>query len=134
MWGAEWAVPIGKHPNDRRQSTGCRQATPTANRTLFVYHHALTSGVMNATLHLVLSGLLKFGAVAIVFNELRGLILAAPVLYGLYLSGGTAMAIWLAFCSLAGIALSVIAPMFAVKRLDRLVKSKAPAQRSEAQV
>lgn len=89
---------------------------------------------MNAALHMVLSGLLKFGAIAIVFNELRGLILAAPVLYGLYLSGGTTMAIWLAFCSLAGIALSVIVPLFAVKRLDRLLKSKAPAQRSEAQV
>ena len=60
--------------------------------------------------------LLKIGAVAIVFNEIRGLILAAPVLYGLYLSGGTAMALWLAFCSLAGIALSVIIPIFVVRK------------------
>ena len=61
---------------------------------------------------------------AIIFNEIRGLVLAVPVLYGLYLSGGTAMAIWLAFCSLAGIALSVIVPMFAVKKLDKVLKSK----------
>ena len=80
---------------------------------------------MSATLHLALAALLKVGAVAIIFNEIRGLVLAVPVLYGLYLSGGTAMAIWLAFCSLAGIALSVIVPMFAVKKLDKVLKSKA---------
>ncbi len=80
---------------------------------------------MSATLHLVLAALLKVGAVAIIFNEIRGLVLAVPVLYGLYLSGGTAMAIWLAFCSLGGIALSVIVPMFAVKKLDKVLKSKA---------
>lgn len=73
---------------------------------------------------MILAALLKVGAVAIIFNEVRGLVLAAPVLYGLYLSGGTAMAIWVAFCSLAGIALSVIVPMFAVKKLDRFMKSK----------
>ena len=73
---------------------------------------------------MILAALLKVGAVAIIFNEGRGLVLAAPVLYGLYLSGGTAMAIWVAFCSLAGIALSVIVPMFAVNKLDRFMKSK----------
>ena len=73
---------------------------------------------------MILAALLKVGAVAIIFNEVRGLVLAAPVLYGLYLSGGTAMAIWVAFCSLAGIALSVIVPMFAVKKLDGFVKRK----------
>ena len=79
---------------------------------------------MTATLHMLLAALLKVGAVAIIFNEIRGLVLAAPVLYGLYLSGGTAMAIWIAFCSLAGIALSVIVPMFVVKKADRYLKSK----------
>ena len=82
---------------------------------------------MTATLHMFLAAFLKIGIVAFVLNEVRGLVLAAPVLYGLYLSGGTPMAIWLAFCSLAGIALSVIVPVFAYKKLDKFVKSKAPA-------
>lgn len=82
---------------------------------------------MNATLHMILAALLKLGGVAIAFNEIRGLVLAAPVLYGLYTSGGTAMAVWIAFCSLAGIALSIVVPLIAYKKLDKFVKSKAPA-------
>ena len=85
---------------------------------------------MSATFHLILSYLLKVGAVAMVFNEVRGLVLAAPVLYGLYTSGGTAMAIWLGICALGGIALSVIVPLFAYKKLDKFVKSKAPVEQS----
>ncbi|MBY6128351.1 hypothetical protein KUW15_06465 [Qipengyuania aquimaris] len=85
---------------------------------------------MSATFHLILSYLLKVGAVAMVFNEVRGLVLAAPVLYGMYTSGGTAMAIWLGICALGGIALSVIVPLFAYKKLDKLVKSKAPVEQS----
>ena len=61
--------------------------------------------------------LLKIGIVALVANEVRGFILAAPVLYGMYLSGGTIMALWLGFCSLAGICLSVVVPMFVAKKL-----------------
>jgi hypothetical protein len=61
--------------------------------------------------------LLKVGIVALVANEVRGFILAAPVLYGMYLSGGTMMALWLGFCSLAGIFLSVAAPIFVAKKL-----------------
>jgi hypothetical protein len=60
--------------------------------------------------------LVKAGLAALVANEIRGLILAGPVLYGLYKSGGTAMAAWLAFCSLAGIALSVIGPIFVARK------------------
>ncbi len=82
---------------------------------------------MTATLHMFLAAFLKIGIVAFVLNEVRGLVLAAPVLYGLYLSGGTPMAIWLAFCSLAGIALSVIVPMFALKRFERFAKAKLDA-------
>ena len=85
---------------------------------------------MSATFHLILSYLLKVGAVAMVFNEVRGLVLAAPVLYGMYTSGGTGMAIWLGICALGGIALSVIVPLFAYKKLDKFVKSKAPAEQS----
>lgn len=80
---------------------------------------------MSATLNLLLAAFLKIGIVAFVLNEVRGLILAAPVLYGLYLSGGTPMAIWLAVCSLGGIALSVIVPMFALRRFERYAKARA---------
>ena len=71
-----------------------------------------------AELFSTLAGLLvKLGIVALVANEVRGFILAAPVLYGMYLSGGTMMALWLGFCSLAGIALSVAAPVFVARKL-----------------
>ncbi|MBV1689355.1 hypothetical protein KRR38_17170 [Novosphingobium sp. G106] len=56
--------------------------------------------------------------VLFVTNEIRGLLLAGPVLYAMYQAGGTLMAIWLAFCSLAGIALSVIVPLVVAKRLN----------------
>ena len=82
---------------------------------------------MSATLHLILSALLKIGAVAFILNEVRGLVLAAPVLYGLYISGGTPMAIYIAACSLGGIALSVIVPIIVVKKADRYLKSRVAA-------
>lgn len=80
---------------------------------------------MSATLHLILAWLLKFGAVALVVNEIRGLILVAPVMYGLWMSGGTPMAIWIAVCSLGGIALSVIVPILAMRKLNRYVTARA---------
>jgi hypothetical protein len=65
--------------------------------------------------------LLKLGAVALVFNEIRGLVLAAPVLYGMYTAGGTWMALWVGFSTLGGIALTVIVPLIAAQRLRKLV-------------
>lgn len=82
---------------------------------------------MSASLHMLLAALLKVGAVAMIFNEVRGLVLAAPVLYGMWASGGTGMAIWLGICALGGIALSVIVPIFAYKKLDRFVRANSPA-------
>ena len=61
--------------------------------------------------------LLKAGLALFLANEIRGLVLAAPVLYGMYQAGGTLMAIWIGFCSLAGIAISVLAPLVVAKRL-----------------
>lgn len=61
--------------------------------------------------------LVKAGLAALFANEVRGLILAGPVLYAMYEAGGTAMAIWLGFCSLAGIVLSVVAPLFVARKL-----------------
>lgn len=81
---------------------------------------------MLSSLSPILDALLKLGAVAILFNEIRGLILAVPVLYGMYQAGGTLMAIWLGVSSLGGIALSVIVPLFAARKLrKRLVKPAA---------
>lgn len=60
--------------------------------------------------------LLKAGIVVLVLNEVRGSILAAPILYGIYAAGGTWTAMWVGFCSLAGIALSVIAPLFVFRK------------------
>lgn len=74
---------------------------------------------MSASLSLFLSQCLKAGAFLFVFNEIRGFILAAPVLYAMYESGGSWMALWIGFCSLCGIALSVAVPMLAAKRLRR---------------
>lgn len=71
---------------------------------------------MSEPFTIFLGMLMKTGAVLFVANEIRGLILAAPVLYGIYEAGGTWVAIWVGFCSLAGIALSVIVPLYAAKR------------------
>lgn len=59
------------------------------------------------------------GAVLLVLNELRGVMLAAPVLYGIYQAGGTLAAIWVGICSLAGIALSVFLPLIAARKIQR---------------
>lgn len=64
--------------------------------------------------------LLKAGIALLVANEVRGLVLAAPVLYGMYEAGGTLMAIWIGICSLAGIILSVVVPLLVAKKLKLL--------------
>ena len=53
------------------------------------------------------------------FNEIRGFVLAAPVLYAIYETGGSLMGLWIGFCSLAGIALSVAVPLLAARRLKK---------------
>ena len=72
---------------------------------------------MNGALSFLVGLLLKTGFALLVANEVRGFVLAAPVLSALYESGGTLMAIWIAFCSLAGIAISVIAPLVVAKKI-----------------
>jgi len=61
--------------------------------------------------------LVRAGLALFLANEVRGFFLAAPVLFGMYQAGGTAMAIWLGFCSLAGIALSVFGPLLVARKL-----------------
>jgi hypothetical protein len=81
---------------------------------------------MTEYLSAFVSLVMRVGAVVFVANEVRGLVLAGPVLYAMYQAGGTLMAIWTAICSLVGIALSVAMPMVAAKRLrlaERQVKA-----------
>jgi hypothetical protein len=61
----------------------------------------------------------KSAVVLFVLNEIRGVAMAIPVMWGMYQAGGTAMAVWLGVCSLAGIALSIVAPLVGVKLLSR---------------
>src|SRR5258708_39317052 len=70
-----------------------------------------------ATSYLPTAGTMAFAAH--VFNEVRGAVLALPVMLAMYQSGGTWMAIWLGICSLAGIALSVFAPWLAIHFVRR---------------
>ncbi len=79
---------------------------------------------MSATLSTLLAAFLKVGWVALIFNEVRGVVLAVPVLYAMYQSGGSWMALWLGFCSLAGIALSVIVPILAAKKIQKFADEK----------
>lgn len=59
----------------------------------------------------------SLACVALILNEVRGFILAAPVMWAMYQAGGTWTALWVGFCSLVGIVLSVIVPMFAARKL-----------------
>lgn len=79
---------------------------------------------MGTALSTFISAFLKLGVCAVIFNEVRGMILAVPVLYGIYEAGGTLMAIWIGICSLAGIALSVIVPIFAARKIQRFAERK----------
>jgi hypothetical protein len=65
----------------------------------------------------LLALLLKATAILLAANEIRGLLLAGPVLYAMYEAGGTLMALWLGFSSLAGIALSVVMPLLLARKL-----------------
>ncbi len=72
---------------------------------------------MNETVSILAALLLKAGVGLLVANEIRGLVLAGPVIYAMYAAGGTLMAMWIAICSLAGIAISVIGPLFVARKL-----------------
>ena len=77
-----------------------------------------------STFATILSMFLKCSAVLFIINEVRGMVLAVPVLVGIYKAGGDWMAIWIGVCSLAGIALSVVVPLIAAKRLDKVIKTR----------
>jgi hypothetical protein len=73
--------------------------------------------VMDASISTLAGLFVKAGLALLLANEVRGFAVAAPVLYGMYHAGGTIMAVWLGICSLAGIALSVVGPMFVARKL-----------------
>ncbi len=79
---------------------------------------------MGTAISTFITAFLKLGVCAVIFNEVRGMVLAVPVLYGIYEAGGTLMAIWIGVCSLAGIALSVIVPMIAANKIQKYADSK----------
>jgi len=81
---------------------------------------------------LLIGLLLKAGAALIAVNEIRGMILAGPVLYGMYESGGSLMAIWVGVCSLGGIALSVIVPLIAAKKIQKFADVRLGKQLADA--
>ncbi len=74
---------------------------------------------MSDALSILLGFLLKTGLALVAVNEIRGFVLAAPVIYGIYEKGGTLMALWIGACSLAGIALSVLIPLLVARKLRR---------------
>lgn len=82
------------------------------------------SGPMSATLSTLLAAFLKVGWVALIFNEVRGAVMAVPVLYAMYVAGGSWMALWIGFCSLVGIALSVAVPLIAAKKIQKFADAK----------
>lgn len=61
----------------------------------------------------------KIGIFALILaNEVRGLILAGPVLVALFQAGGKWMTVLLILATLVGIALSVCLPALALKKLQ----------------
>jgi hypothetical protein len=77
-------------------------------------------GSMNDMTSMLVTAIVKSALVLFAANEIRGLVLAGPVLYAMYEAGGTVMAIWIGFCTLAGIALSVAVPLFFAKNARKL--------------
>ena len=75
---------------------------------------------MTRKAHNILRAILKAAAVLVALNEVRGIVMAAPVFYAMYQSGGSLMAIWLGVSSLLGIAASVIIPMLAIRKLESI--------------
>ena len=80
---------------------------------------ANVSNVSNSSMETLGSYLAKFGALAFILNEIRGAILALPVIYTMWHAGSDAMKLWLCFCTIAGIGLSVVVPMWAMRSWSR---------------
>lgn len=64
----------------------------------------------------VLSLIVKGGILAVVINEVRGLVMAAPALWIAVEKG---YGLWVVICIIGGIALSILIPHFAIIRIVR---------------
>lgn len=73
---------------------------------------------MSGPLSALARSVVKTGLALFIANEVRGFVLAVPVLYGMYEGGGAIMALWLGICSLAGIPLTVAGPLFLARKLE----------------
>jgi hypothetical protein len=76
-------------------------------------------------------GFFRISIVLVTANEIRGILMSLPVLYGMYEAGGTGMAIWLGCCTIFGVALSVILPLGIIKRLQRYLARRAEGKLSQ---
>lgn len=68
----------------------------------------------------MIKSIFTIGYLFLIFNEIRGAVLAVPVLIAMWQAGGDLMAIWIGICTLAGIALSVIAPLWLAKQAGKI--------------
>ena len=79
--------------------------------------------------HPALRWAVKGGIAALILNEIRGLIMAGPVLYAAWLAGGTWASVMIALFALACIAASVLVPWWAVRWFVK--RAKKNPRRSE---
>lgn len=75
---------------------------------------------MTAELSSLLGHLLRAGGFLLVLNEIRGLVMAGPVLWALVQAGGTLAAVYAVVCSLLGILASVLVPLLGLRKLDKM--------------
>jgi len=66
----------------------------------------------------IVDTLTKSAILLFVLNEIRGAVMFVPVLYAVYHSGGTMIAIWVAVCSVCGIILSIAIPLYLERKFD----------------
>lgn len=77
--------------------------------------------------HPALRWIVRGGIAALLINEVRGLMMAGPVLYALWLGGGIYASVMTALFALACIALSVLIPWWAVRWFLKRAK-RTPAE------
>lgn len=59
------------------------------------------------------------GVALLILNEIRGLVMAGPALYGAWIAMGDTAALFLALCGLGGVIASVVVPLLVVRWVRR---------------
>lgn len=67
----------------------------------------------------IIKWFLRLGWIGIMANEIRGIVIAAPILYGMFVYGETWMQWWVGICMLIGIFLSVVIPTWVLRWIER---------------